>query len=65
MYEIYAQMRDERGLTDYRVSKLTGISTVTLSEWKQGKYSPKVDKMMKIAKLFGVPLEDLLVGIDD
>lgn len=60
MYSEYAKLRDERGLTDYRVSKDTGIPTATLSDWKQGVYTPKVDKMLKLAEYFGVPVETLI-----
>lgn len=60
MYEKYAKLRDERHMTDYRVAKETGISTVTFTNWKHGRSTPKVDKMLKIANLFGVKLEDLI-----
>ena len=39
-------------MTDYLVSKKTGISTATLSNWKNGNYTPKLDKISKIASLF-------------
>lgn len=64
MYDIYAKLRDARSMTDYSVAKETGISTVTLSAWKNGKYTPKVDKLVKIAKLFGVTIDDLLEADD-
>ena len=57
MYKIYEQLRNERKMTDYEVSKKTGISSATLSHWKSGFYNPKVDKIQKIAELFGVPVE--------
>lgn len=60
MYKKYAKLRDERGLTDYAVAKDTGISACTLSRWKNGIYTPKVDKLQTIAAYFGVKLEDLL-----
>lgn len=60
MYEAYAKLRDERGLTDYKVCQETGIASATLSSWKSGKYTPKVDKLMLIAKLFNVTVTDLL-----
>ena len=60
MYEKYAKLRDERGYTDYRVSKETGISSVTLTSWKRGIYKPKVDKLMLIARLFRVDITELL-----
>lgn len=57
MYNKFKQLLDERGVTAYQVAKETGISTATLTQWKQGLYTPKVDKIMKIADYFGVPLE--------
>ena len=60
MYEKYSKLRDERHMTDYRVAKETGISTVTFTNWKHGRSTPKVDKIKKIADLFGVKLEDLI-----
>ena len=57
MYQKYAELRDKLGLTDYAVSKYTGISTSTLTCWKKGKYKPKFDKLLILAKYFGVPVE--------
>lgn len=62
MYLNYAKIRDEKGLTDYKVSKATGISTSTLSEWKSGKTRPKVDKLIQIADLLGCTLDDIARG---
>lgn len=60
MYERFAKLLEERNLTAYRVSKDTGIATATLTEWKNGTYSPKVDKLMLLADYFEVPLEYFL-----
>ncbi len=62
MYEIYAKLRDQKGLTDYRISKELGISRTALSEWKKGTYKLKADKLQLIADFFGVPLEYLMTG---
>ena len=59
MYEIFEQLLRERGITAYRVSKDTGITSATLSDWKKGKTQPKVDKLQKIADYFGVSLDYL------
>ena len=56
MYQKYEALRIEKGFTDYEVAKRTGISTATLTEWKKGTYTPKVDKIMLIARLFEVPI---------
>lgn len=60
MYEKYAKLRDERGLTDYAVAKGTGILTATLTNWKQGVYQPKIDKLMKIADFLQVDINYFL-----
>ena len=60
MYEKYKEIRDSRGLTDYAVSKATGISKGTLSDWKAGRYEPKLVTMLKIAGFFGVDINLLL-----
>ena len=57
LYAKYAKLRDKKGLTDYRVSEETGILKSTLSEWKNGKYNPKFDKLLILAKYFDVPVE--------
>lgn len=60
MYSRYAQLRDARGLTDYAIAQETGIATATLSSWKNGVYTPKIDKLSVLARFFGVSLEYFL-----
>lgn len=60
MYAKYAKLRDAKGVTDYRVAQDTGIATATLSEWKNGTYKPKVDKLLVLAKYFDVSIEELI-----
>lgn len=60
MYEKYAILRDERGYTDYEVSKHTGVSTSTLTNWKYGRYTPKINKLLAIAVFFGVTVDYFL-----
>ena len=57
MYAKFKKLLEEHNVTAYQVAKATGISTATLTQWKQGLYTPKVDKIMLIADYFGVPLE--------
>lgn len=54
MYKRYVELRDKKGVTDYKVSKETGISKSSFSEWKSGRSKPKADKLKKIADYFGV-----------
>ena len=51
--------------TIYRVSKDTGINVSTFYQWKKGTYTPKIDKLIKIAKYFGVSAEVFLREVTD
>lgn len=57
MYEKFEALLKKYGVTAYRVSKETGVTTATLTSWKQGKYTPKREKLQKIADYFGVTVE--------
>ena len=64
MYEIFKKLLEEHHATAYQVSKATGISTGSLSDWKNGRSSPKTEKLKKIADYFGVSV-DYLMGNED
>jgi len=64
MYEIFEKLLKKHRVTAYKVSRATGITTATLSNWKNGKSKPKQEKMQKIADYFGVTL-DYLYGRDE
>jgi repressor LexA len=59
MYERFAELMKEKGLTAYKVSVDTGISQSTLSDWKTGKITPKIDKLILLASYFNVDVEYL------
>ena len=44
------------------VTRATGIASSTLTDWKKGRYTPKQDKLQKIADFLGVSLEYLTTG---
>lgn len=56
MYEKFEALLKQNNITPYRVYKDTGISTATLSDWKNGKSQPKKDKIEKLCEYFNVPL---------
>ena len=62
MYEIFEKLCHKKGVTPYRVCKETGLTTSTISNWKAGRYTPKQDKMQKIAEYFGVSVDYLMTG---
>lgn len=62
MYEIFEQLLRKYGLSAYKVSKETGITQSTLSDWKRGRSTPKTENMKKIADYFGVTVDYLMTG---
>ena len=60
MYEKYVELRDNKGVTDYRVSVDTGITKSTFTDWKSGRSNPKMEKLSILADYFGVSIEYFL-----
>ncbi len=57
MYEKFACLLKERDVSAYQVAKATGIGQSTFSDWKNGRSTPKLDKLQKIADFFGVSVD--------
>ena len=62
MYDRYQKLLDEKGLKNADVARATKISNMTLSYWKNGKSTPKADKLQKIADFLDVSIEYLTTG---
>lgn len=62
MYEIFEQLLQKYGVTTYQVSKATGISQSTFSNWKSRRNLLSADKATLIANYFGVSLDYLMTG---
>lgn len=59
-YQKYVELRDSRGVSDYRVATESGVNQSTFSDWKSGRSKPKLEKLLKIARYFDVPIEYFL-----
>lgn len=59
MYEKFNKLLQEKGLTAYKVAKDTGVSRTTLAAWKKNEYTPKLDKLQKLANYLGVSVSYL------
>lgn len=64
MYDVFEKLLEYKGVTAYQVCRATGLTTASISNWKAGRYTPKTDKMQKIADFFGVSIEYLMTGRD-
>lgn len=60
MYKKFEQLIQEHGVTAYQVAKDLGFTPVLFSDWKSGKSKPKIDKLMKIANYFNIPVTELI-----
>lgn len=61
-YEVFERLCKAKGVTPYRVAKDTGVTTATLSSWKNHRYVPKRDKLQILADYFGVSV-DCFTGV--
>jgi len=59
-YSRFEHLLRSHGVSVYQVSKATGISASTFSDWKNGRSTPKADKLARIAEFFSVSLDELL-----
>jgi transcriptional regulator with XRE-family HTH domain len=62
MYENFEKLTKLHNKTPYRVSKDTGVAYTVLADWKNGRSTPKHDKLQKIADYFGVNIGYLISG---
>jgi len=60
MYEIFERLLQAHNLTAYKVSKETGVTQSTLSDWKRGRSTPKTDTLQKLADFFDVSVDYLM-----
>ena len=65
MYERYVELRNQKGVSDYRVAKDTGIPKSTFSDWKSGRSKPKIAKLKILAGYFGVAVDELISATDE
>ena len=54
MYSTFEELLKERGISTYKVSKMTHIAQSTFSDWKNGKSVPKQNKIDEISNFFEV-----------
>ncbi len=59
-YAVFENLLRTHGVSVYQVSKGTGISASTFSDWKRGRSAPKADKLTLIADYFDVGLDELM-----
>ena len=60
MNEILKKLLAQKGVTAYRMAADLGLPQSTVSEWLNGAYRPKADKLLLLSEYFGVSVETLM-----
>lgn len=55
------QIRKDRGIRQDEFAKLMGVSRQTISSLETGRYNPSIYLAYKIAKYFGMTIEEVFV----
>ena len=51
-------------MTQEFVAESIGVSRQAVSKWEKGTSEPNTSNLMALAKLYGIPAEDLLKGVE-
>ena len=62
--EVIKYHRTRCGMTQEFVAEQLGVSRQAVSKWENGTSEPTTSNLLALAKLFGVPAEELLRGIE-
>ena len=55
------EIRKERGIRQEEFAKALGVSRQTISSLETGRYNPSINLAYKIAKYFGMTIEDVFI----
>ena len=59
------ELRKERGVTQEELAALLEVSRQTISSLEKGRYNPSILLAFKIARYFGLRIEDIFIYEDD
>lgn len=54
------RLRKGKGMTQEQLAELLNVSLMTVRRWEWGETSPKSNKLVRLAEIFGVTLDTLL-----
>ncbi|MBR6554974.1 MAG: helix-turn-helix transcriptional regulator [Clostridia bacterium] len=57
-------IRKERGIRQEELAKMLGVSRQTISSLETGRYNPSIFLAYKVAKLFGMTIEEVFIFED-
>ena len=56
-------LRTQRGLTQEQVAAQVGVSRQAVAKWERGETLPDIESCIRLADLYGVPLDALVRGM--
>ena len=59
------EIRKDRGIRQEEFARLMGVSRQTISSLETGKYNPSIFLAYKIARFFGLAIEDVFIFEED
>ena len=58
------ELREEKNLTQKQIADIAGVTLSAVSLWEKKKHPPTVDKVILLARYFGVTV-GYIVGVED
>ena len=52
-----AEVRKDKGISQERLSELSGVSRVTIARFETGRQSPTLETLDRMAQALGVPID--------
>ena len=62
LYEKLYELRRASGMSQEELAEKLGVSRQAVSKWESGASDPSTANLLALAKLYGVPAEELLRG---
>ena len=53
------ELRQERGWTQLELANHLGVTPATVFNWERGRHEPKASQLRAMARLFGVPMDEI------
>lgn len=62
-YAVYEKLRNEKGVSTYRVAHDLKIPECSFSNWKSQRFIPGAERLKKLADYFGVTMDAFFEGV--
>ena len=61
MAKTIRELRQERGWTQFELAVKLGVQPGTIANWERGRTRPRVTELKRLAQLFGVWMEEIVL----